>query len=499
MTSRRGFDAVYDPETHTYSQPKSRPKWVDGAKVSVALAPYANADDPIAPQRQAPGPPSTFDATPGDGQVTLTWTAPEEDDGITSWHLRYGEVDENNGEVDWGAWTRIAGSGRTTTAHAVTGLDNGTGYGFQIRAMAGEVEGTESVTVIAMLPDQPSGDPQAPPVITGSTAFTVTEGETAVGTLTATDEDTAAEDLAWSLAGGRDRNHFAITAAGVLTFRNAKDYENPDDSGGNGTYNVTVQVSDGGRDTTAGATVTLENRNEAPAADAGADQGDSAGGATVTLQGSGSDPDDGDSLTYGRRRGCPFDRDRAEDARRGSERTNPENGGSSRVAGQTGVSCEVTPEPLTPAPPTWSKAAARPVPGGPAAGASRTGVQWCGCVDVAAATGSRAHAHAPWPPSAPASRSRGAWCGVLKCELWSSRWGSSSSFRARRPPSLRREIKRTSSNGLRVGPWCRTRRTVTRATASTPSGSSARAGSRRAGWRAATSTRAPARTRGPSR
>ena len=59
-----------------------------------------------------------------------------------------------------------------------------------------------------------------------------------------------------------------------------------------------MQVSDGGRNTTAGATVTLENRNEAPTADAGADQEDIAGGATVTLQGSGSDPDDGDSLTY---------------------------------------------------------------------------------------------------------------------------------------------------------------------------------------------------------
>ena len=222
--------------------------------------------------------------------MTLTWTGPDEDDDITSWQLRYGEAD-NNGVIDWGAWTRIAGSGRTTSSHTVTGLDNGTGYGFQIRAMAGEVKGTESVSVIVMLVEQPADDPEAPPVI-GNTAFTVIEGETAVGTVTATDEDTAAEDLIWSLAGGVDRDHFAITAAGVLTLRSAKDYENPDDSGGNGTYNVTVQVSDGGRNTTAGAIVTLGNRNEAPAADAGADQEDIAGGATVTLQGSGSDPDE---------------------------------------------------------------------------------------------------------------------------------------------------------------------------------------------------------------
>ena len=50
----------------------------------------------------------------------------------------------------------------------------------------------------------------AAPEVTGSTSFTVTEGETAVGTLSASDEDTAAEDLEWSLAGGADEGRFAL-------------------------------------------------------------------------------------------------------------------------------------------------------------------------------------------------------------------------------------------------------------------------------------------------
>ncbi len=138
----------------------------------------------------------------------------------------------------------------------------------------------------------------AAPEVTGSTSFTVTEGETAVATLTATDEDTSAEDLEWSLAGGSDESRFALTAAGALSFGSAKDYENPDDSGTDGTYNVTVAVSDGTNSATAVVTVTLANRNEAPSANAGGDQTGIAGGATVTLSGSGSDPDEDDTLSY---------------------------------------------------------------------------------------------------------------------------------------------------------------------------------------------------------
>ena len=144
----------------------------------------------------------------------------------------------------------------------------------------------------------PPPDESAAPAVTGSTSFTVTEGETRVGTLTASDEDTPAEDLQWSLAGGSDESKFALSTAGALTFAAAKDYENPDDSGNDGTYNLSVRVSDGANGATADLAVTLGNRNEAPSADAGRDQSDLKGGATVSLNGSGSDPDNGDSLTY---------------------------------------------------------------------------------------------------------------------------------------------------------------------------------------------------------
>ena len=142
--------------------------------------------------------------------------------------------------------------------------------------------------------------PQPPPTpaVIGPTTFAVVEGETAVGTLRATDPDTPAADLVWSMAGGADRGHFTLGAGGVLAFAGAKDYEAPDDAGGDGTYELTVQVSDGTDDATAAVRVSLSNRNEAPVADAGADQPDVEEGATVTLRGTGEDPDAGDALRY---------------------------------------------------------------------------------------------------------------------------------------------------------------------------------------------------------
>ena len=136
------------------------------------------------------------------------------------------------------------------------------------------------------------------PEITSGSSFSVEEGAAEVATLRATDGDTPAANLTWSISGGDDAAKFAVTAAGALSFAAAKDYETPDDAGADGVYEVTVQVSDGGRTDSADLTVTLTNVNEAPTADAGSDQADVEQGAAVTLSGSGTDPDSGDTLSY---------------------------------------------------------------------------------------------------------------------------------------------------------------------------------------------------------
>ena len=54
------------------------------------------------------------------------------------------------------------------------------------------------------------------PEITSATTFTVDEGTTAVETLTAEDQDSAAADLEWSKAGGADAGQFMLSTAGSV-------------------------------------------------------------------------------------------------------------------------------------------------------------------------------------------------------------------------------------------------------------------------------------------
>ena len=97
------------------------------------------------------------------------------------------------------------------------------------------------------------------PQIDSGPSFSVEEGTAMVATLVATDTDTAAEDLEWSITAGADQSHFTLTDAGELSFAVAKDFENPDDSDSDGVYEVSVSVSDGTDSDTAAVTVTVTN------------------------------------------------------------------------------------------------------------------------------------------------------------------------------------------------------------------------------------------------
>ncbi len=93
----------------------------------------------------APGQPGGFVATAGDGRVRLSWNAIST---ASRWDYRY----QAAGGA-FGAWRAIPGSGGASTGHLVTGLANGTAYGFQIRAVSGHtatvVSGTVSATPAA--------------------------------------------------------------------------------------------------------------------------------------------------------------------------------------------------------------------------------------------------------------------------------------------------------------------------------------------------------------
>ena len=248
------------------------------------------------------------------GYLTVTLTnvneAPTADAGPNQFAVRPGQAVTLSGsgsDPDAGgtlsyAWTQTGSqvgtltddNTATATFTAPAAVTQATTLTFTLRVTdAASLYGEDTVTVTVV--------PQ-PPVITSATSFTVAENQTAVATLTATDADTPDADLAWSIpaggAGGADGGRFTLSSAGVLEFASAQDLENPDDADTNGIYAVTVAVSDGALTVTANLTVTLTNVNEAPTADARAGQTGIARGATVTLSGSGSDPDAGDTLSY---------------------------------------------------------------------------------------------------------------------------------------------------------------------------------------------------------
>ena len=100
-------------------------------------------------------------------------------------------------------------------------------------------------------------DDDAAPAFAVAGPLEANENATAIATLSATDADTAASDLSWSLAGGADEDKVTLSAAGVLAFKTVKDFEAPDDADTDGDYEVTVRVTDGANPVDTSVTVRL--------------------------------------------------------------------------------------------------------------------------------------------------------------------------------------------------------------------------------------------------
>ena len=98
-----------------------------------------------------PAKPAGLAAAAGDGEVTLTWTDPD-NPTITKWQVRQGA-----GSGAWGAWTDIAGSGAGTIRHVVSGLDNGTAYRFEVRAVNAAGNGPGPDAPVTATPAAASG------------------------------------------------------------------------------------------------------------------------------------------------------------------------------------------------------------------------------------------------------------------------------------------------------------------------------------------------------
>ncbi len=114
----------------------------------------AVSDEAVATTTALPAKPAGVAATGGVRQVALSWTDPS-NASITSW-----EYQQKTGSGAYGTWTAIGSSSATTTRHTVTGLANGTSYGFKVRAVNPAGNGAasdEAVATTTALPAKPTG------------------------------------------------------------------------------------------------------------------------------------------------------------------------------------------------------------------------------------------------------------------------------------------------------------------------------------------------------
>ena len=113
----------------------------------------ATAYDGLTPE---PGQPTDLAATPGDGQVTLSWVTPSVGSSpITRYEYQYSTTSGTFG----GTWTDTSGTGTTVT---VLGLTGATTYFFRVRAVNTQGAGTPSTEIEATAYDGSTAEPGAP-------------------------------------------------------------------------------------------------------------------------------------------------------------------------------------------------------------------------------------------------------------------------------------------------------------------------------------------------
>jgi VCBS repeat-containing protein len=129
-------------------------------------------------------------------------------------------------------------------------------YQVTVQVTDGTSPVTQSVTVTVT-------DQNDAPVFTSSASSSVLENQILAFDLNATDAD--GDALTYSIVGGADQAKFDVNSTtGVLTFKNAPDFEVNGSVAGNNIYQVTVQVADGTSPVTQSVTVTVTDQNEVP-------------------------------------------------------------------------------------------------------------------------------------------------------------------------------------------------------------------------------------------
>ena len=214
-----------------------------GHKVSTPAAP-----EPAPPfYVDVPGAPSGLTATPGDGQVTLEWGLYCCDQKALYYQFWRG---------DFPTWQDIAGSGRDTSEHTVSGLTNGDTYHFRVRAVyrddAGDEHPGRPSRMVAATPHAPTTTKNNPPVFApDDKSYSVVERAprgTEVARVRATDSD--GDRLTYTLSGEHADRFSIANVGGEGVIRVAEMELGLTWEPGGVSFTLGVEVSDtrGGRD-----------------------------------------------------------------------------------------------------------------------------------------------------------------------------------------------------------------------------------------------------------
>ena len=164
-------DLAADATTHTVANLKNGQDYLFEVRAESASGAGPAARTAGTPELAVPGKPTEFSATAGDTEVALSWKLPTNTSEIDTVQVRWKATADLPFDDARDAWTDLPSA--DATAYTATGLTNGTGYTFEVRATntAGNGE-----------PASGAATPRAPPLVTpgAPTNLSTVPGDTEV-------------------------------------------------------------------------------------------------------------------------------------------------------------------------------------------------------------------------------------------------------------------------------------------------------------------------------
>ena len=198
-----------------------------------------------------PGKVTGLTGSPGDGSMTLNWTAPG-DGGEAITHYEYDAY-----LVSPGTWVSTGSTATTVTVTETTNgsyqMTNGQAFGFKVRAVNSIGEGPASDQLAATPANQP-------PAFSSTTATRSVNEGLAIGSnvgaaVAATDPES--NTITYSIT-GTNTGGFTVTSSGQIQTGQVLDREDVD------SYTINLRAQATGGSDTISVTITVANVNEAP-------------------------------------------------------------------------------------------------------------------------------------------------------------------------------------------------------------------------------------------